>query len=315
MAKDPISLNGDFALLVVDYSHDSEWVTLYKEGLSTTTIARRYGVCSNTVRRHLIKTMVLRNRIEAGIQASTKYKKYPFSGNQGAAAYLCGFIEDCHIRKSGRLVEVSTTTTHPAMEQLFRDLFESYGHVTRTAGFDNVHSYYRYHLTTYLEASFEQVLEKGTDLPAKVPRESSNPMFYSYLAGLVDAEGGVRLYNNHTRADSVLYITINKLDLLSSLREVVGGKLYFHERAWRLVFYGKRAIRILRQLPLRHAEKISKSQLVRAATGKPWREVAADWQEIVRDIHSGVSDYKTCAMHEYIDVHDGRHPKDASVGE
>jgi hypothetical protein len=135
-----------------------------------------------------------------------------------------------------------------------------------------------------------------------------------YLAGLVDAEGGIRLYRSGNIADSVLYITINKYHLLSSLRRVLRGRLYFHERAWRLVFYGKGANRILDRIILKHAEKIERSVYVRGARGLRWNEVEEDWLSIVRGIDADVIRYREVAKAEYIQVHGHPHPKDKSIG-
>jgi hypothetical protein len=163
-----------------------------------------------------------------------------------------------------------------------------------------------------LESSFEEVLQKGPGLPPNVSREIGNPLLLEYLAGLVDAEGGIRLYKNGRMADSVLYITINKYRLLTALRRVFGGRLYFHERAWRLVFYGKRANYILDRLDLKHAEKITKSAFVRKARGNRWSEVEGEWSSIVRKIRADVLQYREDAKAEYIHVHGHPHPKDQS---
>jgi len=114
----------------MDSSHDREWVRLYESGLSTNAIARKYAVSAATVQRHLRLQIKLRDKWDASIMASTKYPKKPFSGSRLESAYLFGFIEDCHVRKEGRLIEVSTTTTHPSMEMLFRDYFKTMGTFT-----------------------------------------------------------------------------------------------------------------------------------------------------------------------------------------
>jgi len=284
---------------------------MYEDGFSTVAIARKFGVSSSTINRHLnLLGVKLRDRMEACIKASTKYPKFPFSGNALEAAYLCGFIEDCHVRKSGRLIEVTTTTTHPSMEALFRKSFQNYGNIYRRATFDHLHQCYRFQFATYLESSFELVLMKGPSLPPRVPREEVNPLLLEYLAGLVDAEGGIRLYKSGKMADSVLYITINKYRLLTALRRVFGGRLYFHERAWRLVFYGKGGNSILDNLNLKHAEKITKSAFVRRARGKRWSEVEAEWSTIRTTIRAGVLQYRENAKAEYVQVHGHPHPKD-----
>jgi len=284
---------------------------MYEKGFSTVAIARRFGVSPSTVRRHLVLLEIeLRERMEASIMASTKYHKRPFSGNGLEGAYLRGFIEDCHVRKSGRLVEVSTTTTHPSMESLFRRLFQNYGNIYRLASFDHLYLYYRFQFATYLESSFESLLKKGPRLPAGIPAEAESPLLLEYLAGLVDAEGGIRLYRSGRIADSVLYITINKYHLLTSLRRVFGGRLYFHERAWRLVFYGKRANHILDRIALKHSEKIEKSAFVRSARGQRWNTVEDEWLSIVRGIDADVIQYRDYAKAEYIRTHGRPHSKD-----
>jgi hypothetical protein len=131
-------------------------------GLSTRKIAAEYNVSAATVQRHLRRFGIpLRDPAEALINASTKYEKSPFSGDMAEAAYLGGFIEDCHVRRSGRQIEVSTTTTHPSMEMLFRRLFQNYGNVHRIASFDHLHFFYRFQFATLLESSFESLLKKG----------------------------------------------------------------------------------------------------------------------------------------------------------
>lgn len=315
MAKDQGWLNAQCVFPIMDYAHDSEWITLYRNGWSTTGIAKKYGVSASTVCRHLHKQISLRDRIEATVLASTRYPKKPFSGDSLDGAYLSGFVEDCHVRKQGRLIEVSTTTTHPAMEELFRNAFQGYGHVTRLAGFEGLHSYYQYYLATYLEPSFEGVLAKGTRLPARIPQEPGNALLNNYLAGLVDAEGGIRLYNNHGRADAVLYITIDKYHLLIMLKRILGGNLYLHERAWRLVFYGKAVVQLLGQLSLKHREKIAKSGIVQSVTGESWSEVEKDWLDIIKQIKTEVTEYKANARAEYVRIHGRPHPKDTVVVE
>lgn len=297
----------------MESTRDREWIRMYESSVSMAAIARKFTVSPSTIRRHLVLLEVeVRDGREASIKASTKYAKYPFSGDALEGVYLCGFIEDCHVRKSGRLIEVSTTTTHPSMEVLYRRLFQNYGSIYRLASFDHLHLYYRFQFATYLESSFEEVLQKGPGLPPNVPREIENPLLLEYLAGLVDAEGGIRLYKNGRMADSVLYITIIKYRLLTALRRVFGGRLYFHERAWRLVFYGKRANYILDRLDLKHAEKITKSAFVRKARGNRWSEAEGEWSSIVRKIRADVLRYGEDAKAEYIHVHGHPHPKDQS---
>ena len=307
-------LSSDSKFRFMGLHRDKDWIRLYEAGSFMTEISAKFGVSPSTVRRHLLASGVhLRDGRQETIRASTKYLKHPFSGDELERAYLCGFIEDCHVRRSGNLVEVGTTTTHPAMEALFRSVFQRYGPIYRLASFDHLHSYYRYQLATYLEPGFKSVLLKGPDLPTYVRKEAETPSLLEYLAGLIDAEGGIQLYKNHRIADSVLHITISKYQLLRTLKEVVGGRLYVHERAWRLVFYGKNANHLLDRLNLRHEEKIAKSLFVRGARGRPWNEVEVGWARIINGIRSDVLSYREQAKNEYCRIHGRLHPKDSGL--
>jgi hypothetical protein len=308
-------LKAEGSLSVMEATRDDEWVALYQQGLSTTKIGKSYEVSASTVRRHILGKTRLRDRLESCIQASTKYPKTPYTGDELFGAYLRGFIEDCHVRKSGRLIEVATTTTHPAMQELFQSLFQCYGHVTCRPGFEGLHSYYHNHLDTYLDISFERVLVKSSELPAAIPSDSLSPVLASYLAGLLDAEGTVRLYNNHGHADAMLFITINKYRLLAALRRILGGHLYWHERAWRLVFYGTEAVNLLERLPLKHQEKVAKGEVVSLMKGKPWSQAERPWSDLVREIKADVMRYKDDTRLEYMRIHGGRHPKDVRMEE
>lgn len=300
--------------LNVNKGRDREWAKLYLEGLSTTEIGRKYRVSASTVRSHLIVNDVpRRNRVEASIRASTKYAKTPFYGDSFEREYLGGFVEDCHVRREGRQLEVNTTTTHPAFEKLFRYSFGKYGHVHRHAGFEGLHGYYNVHLSVYLDSSFENVLRKRFDVPLYVLSSSWDMnLFLGYFAGLLDAEGTIRLYNNHGHADAVLFITIKKRKLLYSLRRYLGGNVFRHRRAWRLVIYGKKVVHILERLPLRHDEKLAKSLMVKRMLGRPWREAEPMWLRIVDGIHRDVSEYKMKARSEYIRRHGKAHPEDSN---
>jgi len=113
----------------------NEWISLYQDGSSTTKIAGQYHVGASTVGRHLRRHIQLRDRISASIIASTKFLKESFSGDLCEGAFIAGFVEDCHVRHSGRLKEVSLSTTHPAMGRLFRSLFRKLWACNRSSSF------------------------------------------------------------------------------------------------------------------------------------------------------------------------------------
>jgi hypothetical protein len=222
-------------------------------------------------------------------------------------------MEDFHVRRAGRLVELRTSTTHPAMTQLFRDIFSPYGHPTASPSYEACNRYYRYLLSVYLHDSFGGVLTKSINIPGWIPRSKDDPIFESYLSGLIAAEGCVRLYDGHGRADSVLHITLNKPYLLRELSHLIGGRLYEVPRAYRLVIYGQAALNLLRCLNLRHDEKVRKSQLMIAHTGERWAVVERYWNELIRSIKAGVKGPTAGARLDYIAKHGAPHP-DEDVG-
>lgn len=289
------------------------WISLHEGGCSLPSIARQYQVGSSTVGRYLVRRISLRDRVSSAVAASTKYAKKPFSGDQCEGAFLAGLVEDFHVRKAGRLVELGTATTHPAMMQLFHGVFSAYGHPASSPSYENRLGYYRYHLNVYLHDSFEQVLTKSVNMPSWIPHSKDDPIFKSYLSGLVAAEGCVRLYDNHGHADAVLHITLNKKPLLEELSSVVGGKLYEVQRAWRLVIYGQAALDLLRRLDLKHEEKVKKSRLVLDLTGERWSSVKPLWQELVSSIKMGVKGHTAPARLDYITKHGAPHP-DENLG-
>jgi len=290
--------------------HEMQWVRLYQQGFSITKIAKQYQAGPSTVGRHLRLHIGLRDRTTASMVASTKFPKTPFSGDDCEGAYLAGLVEDFYVRKAGRLVEMSSTTTHPAMVQLFHKTFKGYGHPTTSPGYDPVHGYYQCHLQVSLDSSFEPFLRKSDVIPDWIPRHPDDPLFESYVSGLIAAEGCIRLYNNHGRADAVLHITLNKPVLLDELSRVLRGRLYEVQRAWRLVIYGKAAAEVLRRLSIHHEERVEKARLVVQHTGKRWSAVEPLWNKLVSDIRTEVNQYKRAARLEYIQRHGTPHPRE-----
>jgi len=291
-----------------------DWISLYKNGSSTTKIAKHYGVHNSTVSRNLRHYIMLRDRLAASIVASAKYPKTPFTGDKSEGAYLAGLVEDFHVRRAGRLIELNSTTTHPAMGQLFRKIFTRFGHPTLKPGY-NPRGYYQYHLAVSLHESFEPVLRKSEKMPAWVPQSIDDSIFQAYLAGLIAAEGCVRLYCGNRRAHAVLHITINKPALLVQLSRSVGGNLYEVQRAWRLVIYGKAAVELLHRLDIRHQEKVDKARLVMDYAGEAWPTVEPLCLELVTYIKAQVNKYKTQARLEYIEKHGIPHPAETRMTE
>ena len=188
------------------------WVRRYQAGESLRQIAGdQVGAVTifNHLRRRGIK---LREKVEAQIKAVTKYRRSPFAGDAFDRAYLLGFVlGDCAVVRHGRAVRVRTATTHPAMAELFDDLFGRYGCVkkypraSRLTGFE-------WSLEVDLDDSFEFLLDAKISPPPKPPE--GNGEFLSYLAGFFDAEGGAYLHRTAAGFFFELYITSTEDSLI-----------------------------------------------------------------------------------------------------
>ncbi|HEY6282979.1 MAG TPA: LAGLIDADG family homing endonuclease, partial [Nitrososphaerales archaeon] len=173
-----------------------EWVSRYKAGESLKQIASE-EFSPVTVFLHLRKRgLQLRDKVEAQIQAVTKYERKPFRGDPTEKAYLMGLrYGDLHAVRHGRAIRVRVSTTHPAMAELFENLFSPYAHVSwypRRAKLTG----YEWTLECDLDDTFEFLFAKPTieELQALSPEET-----VAFLAGLFDAEGSIYLHDKRGR--------------------------------------------------------------------------------------------------------------------
>ncbi len=113
-----------------------------------------------------------------GIADARKHKRNPFDGTDEDKAYLLGISHgDFHVsRPFGDAVRVSTSSTHPAMVELFRNLFEKYGHVYQHSRFKKDTHTYEWNLSTILDVSFSFLLEPRTE--CRVPRLDISQTFH-----------------------------------------------------------------------------------------------------------------------------------------
>lgn len=73
-----------------------------------------------------------------------RYPRLPFDGDTHEMAYAVGLrLGDLYVVRKGHGISVSTTTTHPAMLDLFRRMFGRYGHVLETPCLNRADSRYQ----------------------------------------------------------------------------------------------------------------------------------------------------------------------------
>jgi len=282
-----------------------EWVKRYGSGESLKQIAGQ-KVDPVSVWVHLKKRgLRLRDKVEAQIQAVRKHERRPFEGSACAEAYLLGFARgDLYVTPHGRSVRVRTTTSHPAMTRLFRELFSQYGHVyeyprrSQLSGFE-------WSLDCDLDASFQFLLEDRRRA-ARVPADPEH--FMAFLAGFFDAEGSVYFHRKKRWGAFELSIANKDEELLRriaafltrdgysvSLRQnrqkVDRGVKNGSEDIWRLTLWRYADVtRLLKALPLRHPERTRKAkiafQLGLRASQSNRDEVVAEWEALAGEIRA-----------------------------
>jgi hypothetical protein len=129
-------------------------------------------------------------------EAVRMYPRTPFSGDVSEKSYMAGFsLGDLYVLERRYTVIVNTTTTHPAMINLFCNLFERYGHCAvlskkGTLGFE-------WALLCSLDRSF--------DFLTTIAGHIDEFDFFSFLAGYSDAEGCWMVRRSHKDGVSFLF--------------------------------------------------------------------------------------------------------------
>ena len=300
--RDPAEHNRKVTEEMVD-----EWVVRYLTGRSLKQIAGDL-VGPATVWNHLkARGVVLRDRVEAQIQAVTKYQRNPFTGDKIQKAYLMGLrYGDLNAVGHGRSVRVRVSTTHPEMALLFQNLFSPYGHVAWYPQEAKLTGY-EWTLECDLDRSFRFLLEK----PGLPQLGLTDAEFYAFLAGIIDAEGSIVLHKKAYAALFEISISNTDVNLLTFIQRRL-EKLGYHpyrerklQDELRLGYFrgGEISVirlanqtevcRLLESLTLRHGEKMRKGEFVtrRVCSDQAGaaRDEEEDWRvlgaEIERDVH------------------------------
>jgi len=252
-----------------------------------------------------------------------KYERRPFDGTDEDRAYLLGLRHgDLYVSKPWKgVVRVSTSTTHPAMAELFRSLFEPYGHVYRDPRYKKDTNSYEWNLYTILDDSFDFLL---TNIPETYDWIRSKPsLVLGYLAGLLDAEGNISIHAQ--RLLTVLNVTYynTNLELLNSTYLMLSGLGFRPQRPyldkkkgfrspgyhiemkkdyWRVVLGRfEECQAFLRELPTRHHEKqVKRLFAIRLHPGQAWQEVRPGVENIRAAIRSTRDAFVNEAKDQYM---------------
>jgi hypothetical protein len=219
----------------------------------------------------------MRDKVEAQIQAVSRYRRTPFEGHDVEKAYLMGLrYGGLHVVRHGRAIRVRVSTTHPAMADLFENLFSPYGHVLRYPRRAQLVEY-EWNLECDLDQSFSFLLSKPSPV---VLEHFSRDEFLAFFAGVFDAEGTIYLHRKRFGAGFELCLTNRDLSLLGVISKRLATSGYHPvidsrtQGPFRLGYYKEGEVSrvsivrkvevcgLLSDVRLRHQEKIRKRNFV-----------------------------------------------------
>jgi len=222
-------------------------------------------------------------RLKAIKEKRRKYERKPFGGTEEERAYLLGLRHgDLSVSRPWKgVVRVSTSTTHPAMAELFTRLFSPHGHVYRYPRYKKDTHSYEWNLQTILDGSFGFICSSVEECWTWV-RESRERTF-AYIAGVVDAEGHIGIFRNYKTIAIVISIFNTNRDFLVKIqtsldeagyrvlgpyldkqRGTSGSKYQIVRKKdyWRIAVADfVQCQSLLSQLAIRHEEKLARKRL------------------------------------------------------
>ena len=228
----------------------------------------------------------------------TKHPRFPFIGDLAEKFYYRGFADgDLTVQQvSGIAIMASSTTTHPAFVELFRNMFEKFGPVYVYPIRDTT-GQYKWKVAARLDNSFEFLLPDRS-LQETMGRYSEAE-FLSWIAGLIDSDGTINMSNSggyvkltisiHNNDKRLLLDAFNWLSqhgykpsgpycTLTKGKRTAVRRIRYKKDMWRIMVQGMgNAQRLLGGLPLRHSEKIRRKTLaLDVRPGMKWRDVRTE---------------------------------------
>lgn len=305
-----------------------------EEGLSLGDLAKLIGNKTSGYTSWLTRQLGIQPRAfeEArlkGIHEKVrKYERKPFDGTDDDKCYLLGLTHgDLSVsRPFGDATRVSTSTTHPKMAELFRSLFEPYGHVYQHPRYKKDTCTYEWNLSVILDNSFAFLLDDRAKCLLRASQKESTIL--AYLAGLIDAEGHISMTPDKGNTSLMVTIYNTSLELLTfagtSLSSLgyrpVGPYLdkkpgessskygiVRRRNYWKLVLGRFNECQsVLRRLPLRHEERIERRDLASSMSFRePWRNVEAKIRGIQTSMRRERDEFVGLARTEFLRKHEG----------
>ena len=303
-----------------------------EKGMSLNDVATLVGNKSSGYTSWLYRQLGIRcrpfeeARLKGIREKRRKYERKPFDGTDEDKAYLLGLRHgDLSVSKPWKdVVRVSTSTTHPAMANLFRSLFEPYGHVYQHPRYKKDTNTYEWNLSAILDNTFEFLFLRIDNIKGWL---ASDPrLTTAYLPGFLDAEGSITIagivdgyimlsvYYNNSNLDLLKWVqsAIESLGFKTCLclnkKKGTHTKKYgilIRKDYWQLSIYGRvNCQSFLRTLCLRHKEKQQRSELVLTIVrGERYSTISPDFRALVGEIKAGVKEFVKEAELEYLAKH------------
>jgi hypothetical protein len=250
----------------------------------------------------------------------------PFDGTDEDKAYLLGLRHgDLSVSRPWEgVVRVSTSTTHPAMAQLFRSLFEPYGHVYQIPRYKKDTKTYEWNVDVILDDTFSFLL-KGFEEVKDWIRESETRVI-AYLSGFLDAEGSI-LVTRNVRGGIVIFVDYfneyrpilewiadraHGMGLGTSIRlnkpigkGTTGFLLNHNSEYWQMSIYSAKGIQgLIRKLRVRHPEKIARREIALSVTERmSYQDIANVVISLRAKIKADVAQFVELAEETYLKKH------------
>jgi hypothetical protein len=306
-----------------------------EKGVSLTDIGKWVGKNSGYI-SHMTRVLGIRPRPkeEARQESMIKLRKYerkPFEGTDEDKAYMLGLKHgdlSAYV-PFGDATRVSTSTTHPALANLFTELFSRYGRVYEHSRYKKEQNKYEWNLEAILDNSFGFLLESREKCREWILSKPS--LMLAYLAGLIDAEGHIRIYPNPRTIGIIVSIWNTDTSLIEfsykCLRQLgyrpmrpyldkrkggrsSGFQIERKKDYWRLQLGRvEEAQSLLRRLPLRHREKVAIKEIALSVTkGDFYENIRAKVESLRKSFKEETAEFTKQAELEFL----AGHPKDGN---
>ncbi|MFH1240061.1 MAG: LAGLIDADG family homing endonuclease [Candidatus Diapherotrites archaeon] len=269
----------------------------WNKNISSTEIAKKFGITGRTVRKKLEKFEIPRKSVS---EALTKKLKAPFTENKLEKAYFLGLrAGDFYAKWVRKSIRVQTTTTHKAQIKLLDNSFQNYGEIRQYLSKNNKRND-EWFVYTDLHSSFSFLVKKPDKIPEWALKNKN--YFYQFLAAYMDCEGSWKVHKSHEKHTRFIFkIRTGDLKILKQVKEVLEvmkyhPKLYREKKKGLKTPYGtytrdlydlsinqkKDILKLIENLlPLsKHSEKTRKMQFILDHKNKKWAKTEGKWNKL-----------------------------------